>query len=453
MKLFILLLLTILNLHALTLKEYVNLALTKSNKSQDLNDNLINAKLNVESAKHKFDIISSPITSANFNADSDTQSLGVEATKKNIYGGESYGVISASRNSYSSGGDTYSSDITVGYRQSLFAKFGEEYNTYELTYAKEYLNLTKLSNRDEEALLIFDAVRRYYLVLLARERTKIQEEALKRAKEYYNASIAKQLVGLVSKVDVHRAKLSILNTRQALYNSDKESKNSIHEASYLINYDYDREISFETPIKKINYDMNIKINDKLLNNRADWQDILVREKLLNIELSNAKKDFLPDVTLDLKYSKMGEDRDFNAKFNEEDWQIGIFSNYSFDKFNEKTRITKLTLLKNRLKRDKEALRRSIFKEIREEVNTLINYGDSLEIQKLKEFEAEKSLEVAKIRYERGLSSNLDIIDAESEYSNAKVNYIIQLVNYNLAVLNIAKSLNILDKNFIRRVFN
>lgn len=453
MKIVLVISILILNLNAITINEYVNLALKQSNKAQDLNDNLINAKLNLESAKHKFDFTSSPITSVNFNSNSDTQSIGVEGTQKNIYGGDSYGVISTARNNYSNGTDTYSNDISIGYRQSLFGKFGEEYNTYDLIYAKEYLNLTKLKNRDDRALLIFDAIRRYYLVLLAKSRVKIQEEALKRAKEYYNASIAKQLVGLVSKVDVHRAKLSILNTKQALYNAENEFKNAIGEASYLVNFNYDKEIIFESEIEKLNYDLNIKVDDKLLIQRVDWQDILVREELLNIELSNAKKDFLPDVNLDLKYSKLGEDRNFNANLNQEDWQVGIFSNYSFDKFNEKTKITRLNLLKNRLKRDKESLKRLIFKEIREERNTLSNYEDSLNIQKLKELEAGQSLEVAKIRYERGLSSNLDIMDAESELSNSQVNFIIQLVNYNLALLNIAKSLNILDENFIKRVFN
>ena len=453
MKLALLIILSILNLNALTISEYIDLTLKQSNKSQNLNDNLINAKLNIASAKHRFEFISSPISSVNFNSNSNTQSIGIEGSQKNIYGGESYGVISTSRNDYSNGGDTYSSDATIGYRQSLFGKFGQEYNTYELIYAKEYLNLTKLKNRDDKALLIYDGVRRYYLVLLAKRRVDIQEKSLKRAKEYYNASIAKQLVGLVSKVDVHRAKLSLLNTKQALYNAEKEFKNSIHEASYLINFDYDEKIIYESKIEKLDYDLNIKVDGKLLNKRVDWQDILVREKLLNIELSNAKKDFLPDVSLNSKYSKKGEDRNFNAKFDQEDWQVGIFSNYSFDKFNEKTKITRLHLVKNRLKRDKESLKRLIFKEIREEKNTLINYEDSLTIQKLKEIEAGKSLEVAKIRYERGLSSNLDIIDAESEYSNSQVNYIIQLVNYNLALLNIAKSLNTLDESFIKRIFN
>ena len=55
MKLILLIFLSILNLHALTISEYVDLALKESNKAHNLKDDLITAKLNLQSAKHRFD--------------------------------------------------------------------------------------------------------------------------------------------------------------------------------------------------------------------------------------------------------------------------------------------------------------------------------------------------------------------------------------------------------------
>jgi outer membrane protein TolC len=70
---------------------------------------------------------------------------------------------------------------------------------------------------------------------------------------------------------------------------------------------------------------------------------------------------------------------------------------------------------------------------------------------LKKKEAKNSLNVSKLRYERGLSSNLDILDAESAYSSSQIEYVSEVLRYNFALLKYAKAMNNLDINYVNKV--
>ena len=449
---FLVLIFIAFNLYAITLDEYISLVLKSSNRVFDVEDSITDAKLDLDSAKHEFDISLSPLSYANIQENQNIYQVGLKGKKRNIYGGEIYTDIKSSLTTYNDYDDSYSSSVTLGYSQSLFAKFGEDYNGYNILNREEILKLTYLKAKQDIGSLIYDSVRAYYIVLLNKNRVKIQNGAIKRAKENYEASKAKQRAGLVSKLDVYRAKLSLLNNRQTLNNIKKDLKNSIYDAKYLINMNLTQGLDFDSDIVKIDYDVDIDLDESLLKNRVDWQDILTRDRLLKIEIKNAKADLLPDLTLNAEYSKFSEDRDFNFNLDKEDWSISLNSDYSFDRFDEKTRLTKLNILKKRIERDKKALKISIFSEIQERIDTLFNYKDTLEIQNLKKIEAEKSLKISKIRYERGISSNIDILDAEKEFLDAQTEYIISLINYNLSILNIINSTNSLDETFVKRVF-
>ena len=103
--------------------------------------------------------------------------------------------------------------------------------------------------------------------------------------------------------------------------------------------------------------------------------------------------------------------------------------------------------------DKRKLYNLLKKEIEELFNDFENIRETLTIQKLREEEARESLKIAQIRYERGLSSNLDVMDAESNLLNAQISSVGALVRYNSAMFKLARELNILDINFVNKVLN
>ena len=379
----------------------------------------------------------------------------MQGDKKNTYGGMLYGSISSTRGDYRDTQDTfYNNSATIGYKQSLFRKFGEEYNTISLFSAKEKVKLIKLQNKEQKANIILKAVGYYYESVRNSAMIKIQEKSLIRAENNYNIAKAKQKSGLVSKIDVYRAKLSFLDQSKNLNNSIKQYKNSIENLYYYLNQDVEKNISIDqtSTIKIIKNTIEDKDNSEILFGNLAWNEILLSEKIIKKQLYNANKDFLPDIELDMKYKKYSLKKKFNeaSGFDQDDWSITLNSNYGFNTTEQNINKQKIIILNSKIQRDKRSLKRYIFKEINELKNDYQNILENLEIYKLKKIEAKDSLTVAKIRYERGLSSNLDILDAESAYSSSQIEYVSEILRYNLALLKYAKAVNELDIDYIRR---
>jgi len=440
----------------MSLNEYINLSLKNSNDARVLVENETNTQLDYTLEENRYNSNYSPISSFNTDSNGNSFTLGLQGTKRNIYGGTTYGSLEGSRGDYQGAYDIqYSSVLSVGYKQSLFRKFGELYNTVSLFNAKERIKLLKILDRDQKANIILKAVGYYYDTVLNNAKIKIQEKALGRVQSNYDAAKAKQQSGLVSKIDVYRAKLSYLDQSRNLNDSIKRYKDSLDNLYFYLNQDVDVNASVDETLsmQQIENKLINKDDSEVLAGNIEWNNILLDDKLLKRELYKADKDFLPDIELDLNYKRRSLDTEIgNAlDLNEDDWSVGVNSNYGFNTTEQSVNKQRLALRQVKLKRDKYSLKRLIFKDINSLKNDYQNILENLEIYKLKKNEAENSLKVSKIRYERGLSSNLDILDAESALSSSQIDYVSEVLRHNFALLKFAKAMNSLDIEYINKV--
>jgi len=449
LKITIIIVLSLLStaLYPISLSEYTSIVLRDSSEVLNLIDSETFARFNVENELNRFDIKASPDSSIFAGSDSQRVQIGLQGSKRNLYGGETYANVFGSRRQNSGLPAEYGSEVRVGYRQSLWQKFGKEYNDLSLYSAQERLRIQKILNREQQEGIILQAVRAYYDVLLNKKKISIQRKSLKRSQVYFEAAEAKQQSGLVSKIDVYRAKISYLDQKKSLNAFLKRYEDSIETAVFFINQDKAHfKIAFDDDITAFTYGLPPVDEESILASNAFWLDIESRESILSRRYTNAKKELYPDLLLDASYSKFSHDNDAINAFlwNESNWGVTLSANYQFDKHTQEQTLRILQIEKSRLMRDKRQLRHSIFKNIRETASNYKTLHETLEIESLKTHQAKESLEVAKIRYERGLSENLDLIDAENAYLNAQISYYTILVNLNLAVLSYLDEINELN---------
>ena len=62
------------------------------------------------------------------------------------------------------------------------------------------------------------------------------------------------------------------------------------------------------------------------------------------------------------------------------------------------------------------------------------------------------MELAELRYAKGMSSNLEVLDAETAFSRAQLDQSRSLVDYNLAVLRLGANLGLISKSWIASLF-
>ena len=435
----------------MSLIDYINESLNNSYEALELIDRSKLSKFEVAKVKHQYDFRLTPDSSISARDSGDKLSIGLQGSQENIYGGKVYSSLSSSQSKSYSMQREYSLKSSIGYTQSIFRKFGLKYNTLALFSAKEREEKLKIEIEEARKDIIMNSISNYYRVVLRREQIEIYTLASKRAEHNYESAKAKQKTGIVSKIDVHRAKLSYLNAQRDKQNSIKDYKNALNDAYFFISSN-ESEDKFSDSIKKSSYSFSVNF-DNVIQARAEWKIFLINEEILNREIYNSYRDLLPDIKVDVKYHTYSQNNQFkdSLKFDNDGWSVSLSSNYSFDTFDEEIAIKKLKISKNRMIQDKKRLYSLLKKEIKELFNDFENIRETLKIQKLREEEASESLKIAQIRYDRGLSSNLDVMDAESNLLNAQISSVGALVRYNSAMFKLARKLNILNIDFVKKV--
>ena len=444
-------------LWSLSFSQYIHLSLRDSTDSINYQDTLAYSKYDQESANNQFDISIKPNSSAGLTQDTSNITLGLSGSQANIYGGEVYSSISSTKTNSDLSKNDYSSQTTIGYRQALFKRWGEKYNNYNIYNTTLRYELTKKRNRYINNKIILKATEKYYNVILNYNRINIYKESYKRATKDFDKAQAKYSSGMVSAVDMHRAKLNMLNANKNLQDSKKNYLDLVDELLYFINQDYDNNIknNINMDIKKFNLDFDIKYDYSILNENILYKEKLIEKEILQEKIFRTKRDFLPDITLDMNYKINGVDENINKSFDSEtkQWSMQLFSEYNFNTDDKKIAYNKVMIEQSKLNRDIKELERNILKNIKNIENNFNNLKFNLEISSLKVEAAKMTLEAANIKYSQGLSTNFDTLDASQDLENAKIEYISNLLSYNLAILKLADSQNILDYNFLLGLIN
>jgi outer membrane protein TolC len=433
------------------LPQYLHLSLRDSSETKSYIDTLTVSKYDKQSAYNKFSYSLRPNSSAGVDQDKGSVTLGLIGAKPNIYGGEIYSSITSTKTDSDIYDSDYATTTSIGYKQALFKRWGEKYNSISIDNAKENFELIKQKQRYVDAQIILKACENYYNVVLNHKRIKIYEESLQMAKKDYEIAKAKYDAGMVSAVDMHRAKLTLLNAQKNQSDAKKNFQDQLDEMLYFINQDIDSKIAknIDTNIDKYKLNFEIKTDEQTLQKDISYKEKIKEEKSLLKEIFKAKRDFQPDITVDMKYQFIGEDETFSKSIDQtnEQWSIYLSSEYNFNNDDKKIAYNKIMIQKATLQRDISNLKRNIIKNIQNVKNQYQNLELKLEIASLRVNESELSLKAAHLRYEQGLGTNLDIMEASKELESAKIEYISNLLSYNLTILQLAQTQDLLDYEF------
>ena len=87
---------------------------------------------------------------------------------------------------------------------------------------------------------------------------------------------------------------------------------------------------------------------------------------------------------------------------------------------------------------------NIANEVRAAARNVERVGKSIVLQERNIDFAEKQLRLANLRYQRGLASNFDIIDAENNLIQARSNYVSLLADHHVSLIELKRVTGTLD---------
>ncbi|PID41991.1 MAG: hypothetical protein CR981_02765 [Proteobacteria bacterium] len=432
---------------------FVKQALQYSDTAYDIKDNDVLSDLLVQTEEHQFDYKLIPLTTIGFADDTGSQTLGLEVTRKLTFGTEIRAGIRSDRTDLDTGYTVENSNTARAYikiSQGLFRRWGKKYNEAPLTIAKLKNEKQRLINDRLRQDLILRTATEYYQLVLARELITLAEKALARSREHLEAATSRHSVDLVSKVDVYRAEIATLNAENNVQEKRFAFQRAQNNFRQTLGMNDDKPLHLSDPVRMLVPVVPENWEEVLPDNRLEWQAYRISKRYKNLSRYRAEEALQPDIQLNLGFEQQGQGNSFEeaASLDETRWSIQFELRSSLDTFNEKNALAREQISIQKLKRHGASLRRRIIREAREALENLQSQERYYQINNKRLKQAESALDLTKIRYERGLSDNLDLLDAENAYASAEFDISSGLIAYNIAALKLAHAMGVLNLEWL-----
>ena len=334
-----------------------------------------------------------------------------------------------------------------------------------LQAANAYKELSIKTTNQTNEQVIEQVTKAYYSVLVNRERMKLFDNNINRVDSLLITTKAMYENGFAESIDVDRIQVNLNNLKTEKSKFEKLQQLSVELLKFQMNYPFGQtiEVVGELNEEVVNVNLDEYLRDWDYKGRADYQVLETNYKLQNLNIKNKYAEALPSLSANANLGYSTQSPDIGGLFTTnssfpDNGGVGPDSWYSFSSFGLNLNIPLFSGLQRTYKVQQEklelkkiengfeSLEKGIDLEIKE---ATINYQNSMEALRAQEENmglAENVARVTKIKYEQGVGSNLEVVDAESSLRETQINYYNALFDASIAKTDLDKAFGkLLDK--------
>jgi outer membrane protein len=311
-----------------------------------------------------------------------------------------------------------------------------------LKASSAYKDLAIKSTNQTREQVIEQVTKAYYAAIINKERINLFDNNIARVDSLLKNTTALNTNGFAESIDVDRIQVSLNNLITEKSKFERLQILSIEILKFQMNYPLDQPLELNGKITEASIDLVLDdyLKDWNYKNRPDFQVLEANKKLQVLNVKNKYAAALPvlSASATLGYSKQsasfGNLFKNGPSFAETSSGTGpdklypyssIGFNLSVPIFSGLQRSYQLQQEKLRLKKVENSytsLKSGIDLQIKQAVTNYQNSVQSLDSQKKNMGLADKVARVTKIKYQQGVGSNLEVVDAESSLKESQVNY-------------------------------
>jgi len=336
--------------------------------------------------------------------------------------------------------DNYSAALTV--RQPLYAGGAI---TAQVQIARLAALLADQTVRAATQDVVYATETAYYNLLLSQHLVDISTEEVRAAKAHLEDVEKKRAGGVVSDFDVLRAQVELSNSEANLI----RSKNAINLARANLIKDMgvsqgsDFVLSDEFTYAPVKFSMEETVKTAFAN-RPDLYGKEYQIRQQREQLRMARSRYLPNVSAYFTETWANPNpRNFGGSANEwgQIWQAGVQGAWPiFDGFQREGTIIQQ---KARLKQAQISLvdteETAVF-ELTQAILSVENAEEFVQSQRLNVARATEGLRLADVGYQQGIKTQVEVIDAQSAMTQARVNYLQAIYQHVVAKLAVQRAM-------------
>ena len=271
----------------------------------------------------------------------------------------------------------------------------------------------------------------YYTLLATIDAQKVCEQSVAALQDHLKNVQAQYDVGVVAKVDLLRSEVELTSAQQNLLKAENQHNIAEARLNNMMGIDQDTRLAPVEELGYKNYSGTLPhCIDYAMLHRLDLQQSRLQVKAAEAALNGAKAGWTPSVSGSLSNS-WSDDRLPGDKGSNWGAGVGVSLNV-FDSGVTKSNVAKA---KANLMSAKESYRQdtdNVELDVRNCYNTLREAEKRISTTQVAVAKAEEDYHIAQVRYEAGVGTNTDVLDAQVALNQARNNFNTSLYDYNLA---------------------
>ncbi|MFM6947445.1 MAG: TolC family protein [Aquirufa sp.] len=339
-----------------------------------------------------------------------------------------------------------------GVKNSGFANFGLTQLLFDGSYllglkaSAVYKELSVKSLTQSKQQTAENVAKAYYSILVNEKRKQLFALNVGRLDTLLKETKALFAQGFVEKVDVQRLEVQANNLK-----TEFDNVNRLQEMAYSL-LKFQMGYPMEEPIVLKDNLEQIKLNNSLVEsqngpfeyaNRIEYSILKTQESLAELDVKSQKSGYLPRLILNANYGfntgrKVIEDMVTKPWF--DNATVGFAIQVPiFDGFSKKYKTIQSENNLRKVRQSFDLVKSSIDLQRNQSMISLKNSLESLKEQKENLELANEISRVSRIKYQQGVGSNLEVLNAETSLKESQVNYFTALYNALIAKVELEKA--------------
>ncbi|TXK47412.1 TolC family protein [Pontibacter qinzhouensis] len=314
-----------------------------------------------------------------------------------------------------------------------------------LKAAKTYTELARKDLIQNEIDVAEQVSKAYYSVLVNRERLELLNQNLLRLDTLLWQTDVMFKNGVAEKLDVDRLRVSLNNLKVEKQKTERLLVLSEDLLKFQMGLNQKEPVYLTDELAEVEVEV-AKTNTANFDyaNRIEYSVLETQHSLAELNLRNINSGYLPKLYLNGRYGYNAASNEFNGMTRTRNWleygyvgaqlQVPIFDGL---RKSYQAQQAKLTL--NNTKLGFESLKQSIDLQLSQASADLTSSLEVLASQRENMELAEEIARVAKIKFQEGVGTNLEVVTAETDLRGAQTNYYSAMYDALIAKVNLDKA--------------
>lgn len=316
-----------------------------------------------------------------------------------------------------------------------------------LKAASEFVNISKLSASASEIDIKEGVTKAYYMALISQQNIGQLSASLANIKKLQSETEQLYKAGFAEKLDVDRLTLSVSNLEININKLQNQAKLAKQLLLNTIGVDVNQELTLTSKIpgEPTSDSYAAVFNPE---NRIEIKLIDQQQESNQLNLKRYKMGYFPSIYGNFSYGSSTFASD--GKFGElgDDWygngRYAVSLNVPiFDGLYKKAKMDQAKIDFKKTENTKQQALLGMNLQVGQAKTNYLNALKTIELQKKSQDLAESIFNTTKIKFKEGIGSSFEMINAESELTQANTNYLIALYELNVARIDLNKALGIL----------